>query len=101
MKSGEKKNSKISRNSLMPFLRKERSVHDNFFSQLSRLEDVKVSPTVISFHCRGNHSQYQYNRDLRITNNTGLKISFSIKSNNPENYEVIPCREHLDDGKSC
>ena len=56
---------------------------------------------MIKFQFRGAHNQYLYNRDLRITNNTGGKISFNIKSNNPENYEVIPCRESLADGKSC
>ena len=47
---------------------------------------------LIAFQYRGGYNQYLYNRDLRITNNSGAKISFKIKSNNPDSYDVCPHR---------
>lgn len=47
------------------------------------LNKVKVAPSVISFQYRGGYNQYLYNRDLRIVNNSGGKICFKIKANNP------------------
>lgn len=57
---------------------------------MMRVDQLYLSTKTISFTFKGGHIQFVYNRNLKITNNTGVKIGFKIKSNNPQNYEVSP-----------
>ena len=67
-----------------------------FFS----LGSLDFTVDTITFRYRGAHSQSLYNRDLRLENRTGVRIFFKIKSNSPQNYEVLPFEEYIENGKS-
>lgn len=55
-------------------------------SDLFKGELLEISTYTINFSYKGEHSQYVYNRQLKLTNKTGSRIAFKFKSNNPQNY---------------
>lgn len=82
----ESRREKLSRSSL------ESSVQLAWF-------ELSVKEIVFYYNCNG-QTQHLVNRELKLSNKTGVRVGFKIKCNNPQNYQVSPVQEKVEEGAS-